>query len=75
MTLPNERTRAVLVAREFLVRISSAYVEQGFKGIKRDVREEAARILRHFPGALDLYSAGKECPHVFDHETAWRWMG
>lgn len=74
MTLPNERTIAVLVAREFLVRVSSAYVEQGFKGIKRDIRDEAARILRHFPEAVDLYSAGKESPEVFDHETAWRWM-
>lgn len=74
MTLPDERTRSVLVAREFLVRLSSPYVEQGIKGIKKEVREEVRRILRHFPSVVDIYTAGKECPNVFDRETAERWM-
>ena len=35
--------------REFLVRLSSPYVENGIKGVRREVRAEALRLLRHYP--------------------------
>lgn len=75
MTLPDERTRAVLRAKEFLIRLSSPYVEGGIKGVRSEVRREARDILRHFPFDVDLMVAGEECPQVFDHKTAEEWNG
>ena len=49
MTLPEESDRAVARTREFLVRLASPYVEDGIKGIRREVRAEALRLLRHYP--------------------------
>jgi hypothetical protein len=49
MTLPEQSERAVAQTREFLVRLSSPYVEDGIKGIRREVRAEALRLLRHYP--------------------------
>ena len=51
MTLPEESDRAVARTREFLVRLASPYVEDGIKGIRREVRAEALRLLRHYPFA------------------------
>lgn len=66
MTLPCQRTVSVLSAREFLLRLSSPYVENGIKGIKKEVREEARRLLRHFPGDADIAQVGEACPRVFE---------
>ena len=49
MTLPEQSDRAVAQTRQFLVRLSSPYVEGGIKGIRREVRAEALRLLRHYP--------------------------
>ena len=49
MTLPEQSDRAVAATREFLVRLTSPYVEGGIKGIRREVRAEALRLLRHYP--------------------------
>jgi hypothetical protein len=57
MTLPYERTRAVLSVREFLLRLASPY-GGGIKGIRREVREEARRLLKHYPLAADLVLPG-----------------
>lgn len=51
MTLPHESDRAVAQTRAFLVRLASPYVEGGIKGIRREVRAEALRLLRHYPYA------------------------
>lgn len=61
MTLPNERTLAVIRAREFLVRLSNVYLPGGIKGIRREVRQEARGILRHFPNAVDLSDGNAFC--------------
>jgi hypothetical protein len=37
--------------REFLVRLASPYGEGAIKGIRREVRAEASRLLRHYPYA------------------------
>ena len=65
MTLPMERTNSVTTARDFLVRLSSPYVENGIKGIRKEVREEARRLLKHFPTTVDIAQASDQCPHVF----------
>ena len=49
MTLPEQSDRAVKQTRAFLVRLTSPYVEGGIKGIRREVRDEASRLLRHYP--------------------------
>ena len=48
MTLPHESDRAVAQTRQFLLRLASPY-EGGIKGVKREVRAEALRLLRHYP--------------------------
>ena len=57
MTLPEQSDRAVAATREFLVRLSSPYVENGIKGVRREIRAEALALLRHYP----LSWAG-DCP-------------
>lgn len=64
MTLPYERTCAVIRAREFLSRLSSPY-GGGLKGIPRAVRQEARAILRHYPFWFDLGRRG-----AFDEQAA-----
>lgn len=52
MTLPYERTSAVLRAHEFLRKLAHPY--DGFKRIPKDVRREAMSILRHYPWPCEM---------------------
>jgi hypothetical protein len=70
MTLPDERTRSVLRTRNFLLRLLSP--SDGCKRVPRPVREEARRLLKHYPGVVELSLAGERAPQVFDSEEAWR---
>ena len=69
MTMPCERTRAVLCARDFLLRLSSPYAPNGLKGIPGAVRQEARKILRHFPIAFDLVQRD-----AFDEQVIEDWF-
>lgn len=73
MTLPNQRTRAVISAAQFLTRLTSPYVEGGLKKIPKAVRAEALAILRHFPQPYDLHAAAKACPDVFAEQEILRY--
>ena len=64
MTIPRERTAAVIRAREFLHRLASP-LGGGLKRIPREVREEARRVLRHYPAWFDLGRAD-----AFDADAA-----
>lgn len=84
MTLPCERTRAVLTAGDFLRRLSSVYQPDGIKGIRREVRQEARRILRHFPlwcdiGRADCWDEAEALRYGNGDEVALaakpEWMG
>jgi hypothetical protein len=67
MTLPHERTRSVINAREFLARLVSPYVPGGYRKIPKPVREEAVRLLRHYPSVVDLkYAAESFSPEEAD---------
>ena len=68
MTMPCQRTRAVISAREFLVRLSSPYLPEGFKRIPSEIRQEARRLLRHYPTIVDMAHAADQ----FDAEEARR---
>lgn len=53
MTMPTERTRAIIQAREFLVSLSRD------QELPDAVRIEAQRLLRHYPTAQEVLLAGK----------------
>lgn len=72
MTLPSQRARAVVLTRDFLVRLMSPYLPDGLKRIPKPVRDEARSLLRHFPTLTDVAHAGSKCPEVFDEEEVWR---
>ena len=58
MTVPIERSRAVIYAEQFLIRL----VSREIKRIPKEVREEARRILRHFPTRYDLIDLARRAP-------------
>ncbi len=53
MTMPSERTRAIIQTREFLVDLSRDQT------LPEAVRTEARRLLRHYPAADEVLLAGK----------------
>lgn len=66
MTMPDERTRAVIQAADFLRRLSSAYMSDGIKKIPAVVRAEARALLRHYPAIADML----EPADAFDKDLA-----
>lgn len=52
MTLPYERSRAVIETREFLRLLL------GNRRVPASVRSEAKWLLRHYPSANDVFQAG-----------------
>ncbi|MGP9647481.1 BPSL0761 family protein [Halomonas sp. AOP42-C2-23] len=53
MTLPNERTRAIIQAETFLIELSKD------KSICDEKRQEARRLLRHYPSRKEILLAGQ----------------
>lgn len=51
MTLPYERTLAVLAAHRYLIRMMNP---KATPRVSKKLREEARQILKHMPNALDL---------------------
>lgn len=72
VTLPEQRTRAVLETREFLLRLMSPYIPNGCKKVPASVRREARSLLKHYPGVVDMWQAGSATPEVFDPDEAWK---
>ena len=68
MTMPDERTRAVIQAADFLRRLGSPYMSDGLKRIPAAVRAEARALLRHYPSAVDML----EPADAFDKDLARR---
>ena len=60
MTLPDERYRAVLHTEKFLQRLAGGELTR----VPKAVREEARRLLRHYPSAYDLDRLSEAAPHV-----------
>lgn len=56
-TLPRERTRAVLLTREFLQALADSELD-----LPQSVRRRAITLLRHYPHARDLELAHLEVP-------------
>lgn len=62
MTTPEERTRAVVQARKLLRELT---IPSATPRVPRPVREEARRLLRHFPMAGDMSLAHGAMPNWF----------
>jgi hypothetical protein len=62
VTMPNERTRAVLQARDFLQELATG---EWPCALPSGVRREAQRLLRHFPHDNDMELAHLALPTWF----------
>lgn len=62
MTMPDERFRAVNMAREFLLELTNSTKTPR---VPKNIRSQALHILRHYPSQYDLMSAARLAPDVF----------
>ena len=58
MTLPYERTRSVVQARDFLTELSQD------ESLPEEVRTEAKRLLRHYPSKDEVLRVGRLEEHL-----------
>ena len=62
MTIPYERTRAILETRTFLQQLLDPAASPR---VPRRVREAARSLLRHYPDYASIELAHKALPHLF----------
>ena len=62
MTLPDERYRAVIQTRRFLLDLCNS---QHTPRIPKLVRQTARDMLRHYPSDWEMQTAAREAPQVF----------
>jgi len=62
MTLPDERYRAVMQTAKFLESLSYS---SETKRVPLVIRQEARRLLRHYPSEWDMQYAAGQAPEVF----------
>ena len=60
MTLPDERYRAVMETKKFLLSILNTR-----SGLSKDMKKQARWCLRHYPSEYDLDRAAEGAPDVF----------
>ena len=63
MTLPDERARAVVMTRQFLMDLAN---RSGTPRIPAAVRQRARSLLRHYPSDFDMDMASYHAPRVFE---------
>ena len=62
MTLPDERYRAVIQTRRFLLDLTNS---QHTPRLPKLIRQTAASMLRHYPNEWEMQRAAENCPDVF----------
>ena len=62
MTLPDERYRAVMQTARFLQALSYS---SEIKRVPLAVRQEARRLLRHYPSEYDMMKTAQTSPDIF----------
>lgn len=62
MTLPDERYRAVVQTAKFLQSLSYS---SEIKRVPLAVRQEARRLLRHYPSEYDMLKTSQTSPDIF----------
>lgn len=67
MTLNYERSQAVKSTRMFLLSLMDPKLTPK---IPRKIRQEARRLLKHYPEEFHMEVAAKSIPHIFG--TDWR---
>ena len=60
--MPDERTRAVVMAQGFLRDLLDPKITPR---LPKEVRDRAARVLRHYPSEYEVLEAAKKAPKVF----------
>lgn len=65
MTLPFERTRAIIQTREFLLNLLDT---KKTPRVPKEIRIHARSLLRHYPSNYDMQEACKKLPHIFTIE-------
>lgn len=65
MTLPDERYRAVIQTRRFLLDLCNA---QHTPRVPKIIREHARAMLRHYPSDWDMTLAAQGAPDVFQEQ-------
>ena len=61
MTIPSERTRAIIYARQFMLDLLDPAKTPR---VPREVRSRASRVLRHYPSPFDIERAARKCPEI-----------
>ena len=62
MTLPDERYRAVIQTRRFLLDLCNS---QHTPRVPKLVRQTARDMLRHYPSDWEMQTAAREAPAIF----------
>lgn len=62
MTMPDERYRAVLQARELMYDLCDP---KKTPGLPKIIRDRARGALRHYPDTWEMQQAAEATPHVF----------
>jgi len=62
MTLPDERYRAVIQTKKFLIDLCSP---KRTPRVPKDIRQLANSLLRHYPSDWDMNMAAEQAPGVF----------
>ena len=65
MTLPDERYRAVRMARQFLQELLDP---QKTPKVPAIIRSQARGVLRHYPGDYEMNRAAEASPDIFQTE-------
>ena len=65
MTLPDERYRAVVQTRRFLLDLCN---HQHTPRVPRLIRDTARSMLRHYPSDWDMNRAAESAPEVFQEQ-------
>jgi hypothetical protein len=66
MTMPDERTRSVVRAREFLVDLAAAPIGSDLGPFRR----RALTLLRHYPGVSDIHISAAFVPWIWADPAA-----
>lgn len=62
MTIPVERTRAVLCTKDFLFALLNP---KATPRVPREVRRQASRCLRHYPGRYEIADLARTSPNFW----------
>ena len=62
MTMPNERRWAVNNTRQFLVDLMDP---KKTPRVPKEIRKEAYRCLKHYPGKYHMEEAAEQAPNIF----------